>query len=409
MNRVVVTGMAGLSPVGNSWPQIEEAFRSNRTGVVAMPEWRSYEGLLTQFAAPVQDFTIPTHYSRKKTRSMGRVSLLATRATELALDDAELCESDLTRNGETGVAYGSSSGSVDAMQALALMEETKSLAGLDGTSYLRAMAHTAAVNISIFFETTGRIIPSNTACTSGSQSIGYAYEAIKYGRQRIMIAGGAEELSAAAAAVFDVVFATSTSNRTPVNMPRPFDRDRDGLIVGEGACTLILEELESALERGAHVYAEIIGFGTNSDGCHVTSPSAETISKAIELALEDAELAPDEIGYVSAHATGTELGDITESKATYEVFKRPVPISSIKGHIGHTLGAAGSLEAFLTISMMNNGWFAPTRNLDNVDDRCAPLDFITGDGRDLQCSHTMSNNFAFGGINTSLVFRRWTS
>jgi len=409
MNRVVVTGMAGLSPVGNSWPSIEEAFRCNRTGVVAMPEWRSYEGLLTQFAAPIQDFTVPTHYSRKKTRSMGRVSLLATRATELALDDAELSESDLIRNGETGVAYGSSSGSVDAMQALASMEETKSLARLDGTSYLRAMAHTAAVNISIFFETTGRIIPSNTACTSGSQSIGYAYEAIKYGRQRIMIAGGAEELSAAAAAVFDVVFATSTSNRTPVNMPRPFDRDRDGLIVGEGACTLILEELGSAVERGAHVYAEIIGFGTNSDGCHVTSPCAESISRAIELALDDAGLAPDEIGYVNAHATGTELGDITESKATYEVFKRPVPISSIKGHIGHTLGAAGSLEAFLTISMMNNGWFAPTRNLDNVDDRCALLDFITGDGRDLQCSHTMSNNFAFGGINTSLVFRRWTS
>jgi 3-oxoacyl-[acyl-carrier-protein] synthase II len=271
------------------------------------------------------------------------------------------------------------------------------------------MSHTGAVNISLFFGITGRIIPSSSACTSGSQAIGFSFETIKYGKQTVMIAGGAEELSLGPTAVFDTLFATSTRNHAPHTTPRPFDRDRDGLVVGEGAATLILEELEHARQRGAHIYAEVTGFGSNTDGTHVTQPQVETMTTVMQLALEDAGLPPEAVGYVNAHGTATERGDIAESVATHQVFGKRMPISSLKSYFGHTLGACGSLEAWLSIQMMRDQWFAPTINLDNLDPACAELDYLTGDGRQLDVEHIMSNNFAFGGINTSLIFRRWNS
>jgi 3-oxoacyl-[acyl-carrier-protein] synthase II len=252
----------------------------------------------------------------------------------------------------------------------------------------------------------GRVIPSSSACTSGSQAIGFAYEAIREGRQKVMVAGGGEELSAGSAAVFDTLFATSTRNDAPHTSPRPFDKDRDGLVIGEGAASLILEDLEFARARGAHIYAEVVGFGTNSDGAHITQPQAETMAIAIELALRDANLDAGSIGYVNAHGTATDRGDIAESHATHAVFGSEMPISALKSYFGHTLGACGALEACLTIEMMRSGWFAPTLNLDAPDPLCADLDYIVDGGRALDTEIVMSNNFAFGGINTSLIFRR---
>ncbi|NUT15326.1 MAG: beta-ketoacyl-ACP synthase, partial [Cupriavidus sp.] len=244
-------------------------------------------------------------------------------------------------------------------------------------------------------------------CTSGSQGIGYAYEAIRSGRQVAMLAGGAEELDATEAAVFDTLFATSTCNDSPQTTPRPFDSGRDGLVLGEGAGTLVLEELEHAQARGARILAEIVGFGTNSDGAHVTQPRAETMAVAMRLALEDAGLDAARIGYVNAHGTATDHGDVAESHATHAVFGPATPVSSLKSYMGHTLGACGALEAWMTIEMMRDGWFAPTLNLSRPDPRCAPLDYIMQTPRELAVDYVMSNNFAFGGINTSLVFRRW--
>jgi 3-oxoacyl-[acyl-carrier-protein] synthase II len=269
------------------------------------------------------------------------------------------------------------------------------------------MSHTAAVNIGVFFGLTGRIITTSSACTSGSQGIGYAFEAIQSGRQVAMLAGGSEELDATEAAVFDTLFATSTRNDTPSLTPRPFDARRDGLVLGEGACTLVLEELEHAQARGARIHAELLGWGSNSDGTHVTHPNAGTMAQAMRLALVDARLTPESIGYVNAHGTATEQGDMAESQATSEVLGPHAPISSLKSYMGHTLGACGALEAWMTIEMMREGWFAPTLNLEEVDPRCGALDYITGDGRVIETDVVMSNNFAFGGINTSLIFRRW--
>jgi 3-oxoacyl-[acyl-carrier-protein] synthase II len=306
-----------------------------------------------------------------------------------------------------GVSFGSSAGTPSAIGDFGRMMEERTTKGINATTYIKMMAHTAPVNIGVFFGLTGRVITTSSACTSGSQGIGYAYEAIRAGKQLAMVAGGAEELDATEAAVFDTLFATSTRNDAGHTTPRPFDAGRDGLVIGEGAGCLILEEMEHAQSRGAAIYAELVGFGTNSDGCHVTQPNADTMQKAMQLALRDAGLQPSDIGYINAHGTGTQQGDVAESQATLQVFGRATPISSLKSYMGHTLGACGALEAWISIEMMREGWFAPTINLEQIDPECAPLDYIVDQGRALQCEYVMSNNFAFGGINTSLIFKRW--
>ncbi|GGP93426.1 beta-ketoacyl-ACP synthase [Shewanella ulleungensis] len=407
MKRVVVTGMGGISALGQDWPQIKASLLAKHNCVIRMDEWDRYPDLNTRLAAPVRDFTVPSHYSRKKIRSMGRVSLMATRASELALEDAGLLNDPLLSSGQVGVAYGSSTGSTDPIMGFGDMLKTGEMSGLTATSYIKMMAHTTAVNIGVFFGLQGRIHTTSSACTSASQGIGYAYEAIKYGMQTVMLAGGGEELCPTEAVVFDTLFATSTKNDTPEQTPRPFDSQRDGLVIGEGACTLILEELEHAQARGAKIFAELVGFGTNSDGQHVTQPNAHTMEVAIRLALKDAKLSPQDIGFISAHGTATDRGDIAETTATYAVFGANTPISSLKSYTGHTLGACGSLEAWTSIQMMNEGWFAPTLNLDEVDPECGELDYIKDDIRQLDTQYIMSNNFAFGGINTSLIFKRW--
>ena len=404
--RVVVTGMAGISPIGNDWSSVRARLAGCRNAITRMAEWADYDGLHTQLGAPAAEFVLSERYTTKATRSMGRVALMATRASELALSNAGLLDDPLLKSGQLGIAYGSSAGTPKAICDFGKMIDEKSTRGINATTYIKMMAHTAPVNLGVFLGVTGRIITTSSACTSGSQGIGYAYETIRAGHQRAMIAGGAEELCVTEVAVFDTLFATSVRNDAAESTPRPFDVDRDGLVLGEGAGTLILEELEHAQGRGARIYAEIVGFGTNSDSCHVTQPNAKTMQVAMELALADAHLPPSAIEYVNAHGTGTQHGDIAESLATRNVFGNHVPVSSLKSYMGHTLGACGALEAWMTIEMMRAGWFAPTINLATVDPSCAELDYIVNAGRTLECEYVMSNNFAFGGINTSLIFRR---
>ncbi len=407
--RVVVTGMAGISPIGQGWTQVKQSLVNRTSGIRYMDDWNKYEGLETRLGAPVRDFVNPKDYSRKQTRSMGRVALMATRATELALIDADLLNSSLLKSGSMGVSYGSSAGTPDAVGDFSNMLSCNSTRGINAMSYLKMMSHTTPVNIGVFFGLKGRIITTSSACTSGSQGIGYGYEAIKHGHQLAMVCGGAEELCATQAAVFDTLFATTTKNSTPELTPRPFDKDRDGLVIGEGACTLILEELEHALNRGATIHAEIIGFGTNSDGQHITQPNPDRMRAAMELSLVDAQIDADKIGYVSAHGTATDRGDIAESNATAQAIGKHTPFSALKSYTGHTLGACGALEAWTTVCMMNDHWFHPIINFDQRDPQCAELDYIVGEGREMECETAMSNNFAFGGINTSLIFRKFSS
>ncbi|APW43095.1 beta-ketoacyl-ACP synthase [Rhodoferax saidenbachensis] len=409
MKRVVIVGVGALSPLGHDWPTVLQQLRAEQNVVRHMDEWDAYEGLHTRLGALAAPFELPPHFNRKTTRSMGRVAVMATLASERALADAGLLGDPLVTSGAMGVSYGSSAGSPAAIGNFGNMIANKSTEGINANTYLRMMSHTAAVNIGVFFGLTGRVITTSSACTAGSQGIGYAFEAIQSGRQIAMLAGGAEELDATHAAVFDTLFATSTSNNTPALSPRPFDAHRDGLVLGEGACTLVLEELEHAQGRGARILGEIVGFGTNSDGRHVTQPNADTMAQAMRLALQSANLPPEAIGYINAHGTATEHGDVAETTGTHAVFGSHTPISSLKSYMGHTLGACGALEAWMTLQMMQEGWFAPTLNLRDIDPRCGALDYVLAGGRSLQTDCVMSNNFAFGGINTSLVLRRWNA
>jgi 3-oxoacyl-[acyl-carrier-protein] synthase II len=406
IKRVVVTGIGGITALGNDWATIERALHDNVSGIARMDEWDRYADLNTRLGGPVRNFKLPPHYTRKVTRTMGRVAQLATRATEMAFEDAGLKDDPVIGSGKMGVAYGSCTGSTDAICEFGSMITTGDVGGINATTYLRMMPHTAAANIGVYFGIKGRVIPSSSACTSGSHSIGYAYEAIKFNRATLMVAGGAEELCPTEAAVFDTLYATSTRNDTPTQTPSPFDRDRDGLVIGEGACTLILEEYEHAKARGARIYAEIVGFGSNSDGDHPTHPNTHTMEIAMRLSLEDAELSPSDIGYINAHATATEQGDVAETHATNRLFGKHTPVSSAKGHLGHTLGACGAIESWFSIQFMRTGWFMPTLNLKNVDEKCGELDYIMNGGRNIQTEYVMNNNFAFGGVNTSLIFKR---
>jgi 3-oxoacyl-[acyl-carrier-protein] synthase II len=402
--RVVITGGSIVSALGSEWPEILAKLKAGKNMVRYMDEWERYARMNTKLAAPV-DFTMPD-YPRKKTRGLGRVAKLALVSADRALAYAGISPDDPElKNGRCGIAYGSSMGSIDSIMDFYSMLVLDDLTKMSATTYIKAMPQTCAANIGVFFGLTGRIITTNTACTSSSQAIGFAYETIKNGVQDIMLAGGAEELSVADAAVFDTLFAASSKNDTPEKTPAAYDKNRDGLVIGEGAGTLILEEYEHAVKRGAHIIAEVAGFGTNTDGTHITQPNRATMGIAMKLALEDAQLDSGAIAYVNTHGTATDTGDVAESWATADIFQRPVPASTLKSYIGHTLGACGVIEAWIAINMMKEKWFCPNLNLEELDPRCGPLDYITGCGREIDAEYIMSNNFAFGGVNTSLIFR----
>ena len=406
MRRVVITGMGITSALGST---VESAFERLKTYKNCVKHWDKldeYDRLNSKLGSFAEGFVVPEHFTRKVRRTMGEVALMATVTAEEALKDAGLLGDEIITNGRTGVSYGSSTGSLDAILDFYSMCIDKEVKLLNSGSYIKMMPQTTAVNISLYFKTHGRLIPASTACTSGSMSIGYAYEAIKDGYQDVMIAGGAEEIHPTQVGVFDTLYATSSKNNTPDLTPSPFDRDRDGLVIGEGAGTLILEEYEHAKARGAKIYAEIAGFATNTDGTHITNPNKDMMAEVMRLALNDAKISPDEIGYVNAHGTATINGDIAETNATESVFKREVPISSIKSYTGHTLGACGAIETILAIEMMNNKWFCPTLNLKNIDENCGKLDYIKDEGRIIDTEFVMTNNFAFGGINTSIILKK---
>jgi len=401
--RVVITGVGVASPIGNSLNEVCRSLQTGRHGIVAMPAWDRIADLRTRLGGVV-DLDLDHRWPRKKTRTMGRVALLATYATEQALAMAGLSDDPAISGGNLGLAYGSTSGSSEALaEFCGTLFVNLNMRGLQSTGFLKFMAHTCAANLAQFYGVRGRIIPTNSACTSGAQAIGFAYESIKFGLQDVMIAGGGDEMHYTTAVTFDLMYATSANfNDRPDLSPRPFDVRRDGLVVGEGAGTLILEARDHALARGANILGEVHGFGTNCDGIHMTAPSEPGMRAAMALALRDAGIGPERIDYVNAHGTATDIGDIAEAAATRAVFGRPVPISSSKSFTGHTMGACGAIEAVFCLGMIKHGFLAPTRNLEEVDPRCEGLDHIRELRRE-QPRTIMTNNFAFGGVNTSLI------
>ncbi len=402
--RVVVTGMGVTTPIGHDVDSSVLALREGRHGIRYMPEWDIIEDMHGRLGATVEGLDLKKHYPRKRRRTMGKVALLAVHAAEEAVVQSGLTE-EVLKSERCGVAFGSTSGSGSETEAfsrpLALNHTMK---GLESNAYFRLMTHTCAVNVGQFFGVKGRIASTCTACTSASQGIGRGYELIRAGLQDVMITGGAEEMHYTAAVTFDLLMATSHKyNDQPDASPRPFDAARDGLVVGEGAGALVLESMAHAEARGANMLAEVVGYASNCDGAHLTAPRSEGMQRVMELCLEDAGLSAADIDYVCAHGTGTEIGDVAESRATHALVGENTPVASMKGYVGHTLGACGAIEAAWCLAMMRDGFLAPCRNLVDVDPRCAPLDYVKA-VREQTPRIVMNNNFAFGGINTSMVF-----
>ncbi len=402
----MVTGVGLVSPIGNTLQDATQALLTGRHGIGIATEWGDWQGIEARLCAKVPPYD-PGKYTRKQMRTMGVVAKMALAATHSAVGDAGLSE-ELLRSGTVGLAYGSTDGSTSSSQGYyEKLYQTKSFVGLQSAMYLQFMSHTCAANISAIFGITGRVTPICSACTSASQSIGHGYEMIAHGLEEVMICGGAEESHHTVAGVFDLMLAESVAyNDAPDKSPRPFDVDRDGMVVGEGAGTLVLESYEHAKARGAEIHAEVIGYGTNCDGGHLTSPSDHGMAGAMTRALADAKISKDDVDYINAHGTGTEIGDIAEAAATHRVLGADVPISSTKSYTGHTLGGCGAIESAYIFGMFKEGFLPHTRNLEKPDPRCAPLNYLMGEPRQARPNIVMNNNFAFGGINTSILYKR---
>lgn len=405
LKRVVITGIGVISPLGKGLPALMKGIEDGRSTVQRMEGWEAYNGLQSLVAAPAEmrdEKLIP----RQKRRSMGRMSIFAAQAADEAVADAgiNLAQEDRWR---IGSIVGSTMGSARSInETFEIMMPQKDLSKLSSTMFFQCMSHTAAVNTAQYLGLNGTIMAPAAACASALHSIGAGYDLIRLGRQDVLLCGGAEELHPTVTASFDILFATSTRyNDRPHLTPRPFDKDRDGLVCGEGSGIVVLEEYERAVKRNARIYAEIIGYSTTGNGFHMSQSNRESMVMCMQLALRDAAVAPGSIDYINAHATATVQGDQEEAEAIREVFGASVPVSSLKGYIGHTLGASGAIELAASLAMMEKRIIYPTLNLETVGPDCQGIGHVTKPvSRELRT--ILKNGFAFGGINAALVCRK---
>lgn len=410
LRKVVITGVGAVSPFGVGVERMMNALRAGRSAVVDQrTAWEERISDLTCWVgAPLREPLDFAGIPRTVRRSMGRVARLAYLASVEALECARI-PLDHCGSGGMGVSFASSMGSTGSVEEFfrAYLEKGK-IGGVPANIFLQCMSHTCAANLVHALGITGGMLSPNAACASSLQAIGCGIEAIETGRQNLMLCGGAEELHVMVTACFDLVRATSSHfNEQPTRTPRPFDRDRDGIVCGEGAGALILESEESALGRGAEILAEIVGYATTTDGTHMAQPHCKSITACLRKALDCSGLEADAIDYVNAHATGTVQGDKEEAAALEQVFgEGGVPVSSFKGHLGHTLGASGALELIACLRMQKDGYLIPTLNLEIPGDGCEGLDHVI-DRRRVTFDRFAKTNFAFGGVNAVLILQRY--
>ncbi len=407
--RVVITGWSAITPIGVSGKELCRHLTEGISGVMRM---KADDLLADQIHSKV--FGTVSHpmdyaFKRRDAKTMGPVAYYACRTAQEALEASGL-DQTVIRSGRLGVAFGSTHGSPTVQRNIYrtfFSDDRQKLASVGAVDYLKSMVHTTAVNITKMFGITGRVISSSTACTTGSQSIGFGYEAVKYGLQDVMLCGGADEYDTTTVAVFDNLLACSTAfNETPHLTPRPFDQRRDGLVVGEGAGAVILEELEHARRRGAPIFGEVLGFACTNNGGDLILPSPEGIVHCLQAGLENASIAPAEVDLVSAHATGTKMGDVIEAQAIGRVYGTGPAVVGLKSYMGHTMGSCGAIETILVLLMMAEGFIAPTLHLECVDPRCAMIRHVTR-LTEAPVRVAAVQNFAFGGVNTCLFLRRW--
>jgi 3-oxoacyl-[acyl-carrier-protein] synthase II len=406
LKRVVITGVGAVSPFGGDTAALVEGLLAGRSAVQTVAGMERIGGLRTRVAAPVTGVD-PREIPRKHRRSMSPMSIFATFACREALAQARLSPGEIS-DGRLGIALGSTVGSTQASEDFFRDFFTDySLERMRSTLFFQIMNHSVAANVAQALEITGRLLAPASACSTGCQAIGYGYEMVACGRQAMMLCGGADEFHPLTAATFDIMNAASFGfNESPGRTPRPFDRDRDGMVCAEGAGVVLLESLDSALGRGAEILGEISGFATLSDPSNIANPNAAAMERCMKLALADAGLEPAGVDYVNAHATATIQGDVAESEAIASLFGSRVPVSSFKGHMGHAMAASGSLELIASLELMRKGCLVPTLNLENVDPACGGIRHLTAIEEE-PCAVFVKNNFALGGVNSSIVVRRY--
>lgn len=408
--RVVVTGMGAISPVGNTIAEMWEALVSGHSGVdyISSFDTSPFE---TKFAAEVKGFDVGIYISRKQAHRMDRFTQFAVAASLQAVQAARL-EINADNAEEAGVIIGNS-----VCGLLSVSEQFRILSEMGPRRVSPILAPTmtgdaASVQASLILGARGLNYSPSSACSSGSDAIGHACELIRHGDAKIMVAGGTEApIIPLVQAAFGAMRALSTKNDNPRAACRPFDAERDGFVLGEGAAVMVLEDATYALERGGSILAEIVGYGATSDAFHLTQPSPDgyNAARAVRLALRKAGISPSEVDYINAHGTATLLNDRTETAVIKNVFQdraRQVPVSASKSMIGHLLGAAGSIEAVITVLALNNGVLPPTINLAHPDPDC-DLDYVPNQARQAKIQVAMSNSLGFGGHNSVLVFRRY--
>jgi 3-oxoacyl-[acyl-carrier-protein] synthase II len=403
--KVVITGMGVVSPLGNTVEELWSNLFGNKSGVKVYPEWKNLVGLKCFLGAPAAPYDV-TAIPRSARRTMSRMSEMALIATQNALAQAGL--TSLLNPERSLLCMGSTTGSPQWLENY--FKKYIEKGGPEGqlsTSFFKVMSHSVAANVVAGLGTSMAILGVASACTTSAQAMILGWELIQTGLYDVVIAGGADELHETSVAVFDNVMAASTGyNDRPLESPRPFDKQRDGLVVAEGAGVVIMESEAHAQKRGQEILATFESGAYTCDATHMSQPQTQAMQTVMNTTLKRAGLEPHQIDYVNAHATATLLGDIEEARATTQVFGSKTPVSSLKGHLGHSLAACGTIESIASIEMLRRGLLIPNRNLAEPDPACGPIHLLQ-EPTPQNLSRLIKNNFAFGGVNTSLILARY--
>ncbi len=404
LHRAVITGYGVVTPIGYS---VADMMASLDAGVCATrtmpPSWNSFGKLQCQVGAPVE-LRDPKAIPRQQRRTMSPMSIMACQAAKMALDHAGIDPASIPSDPRFGVIMGSTTGSPQALaRTYQLLFANNDYMQLGASEFFQCVSHTVALNVAQHFSCKGVVSATSAACASGLQAVGAAFDQIRLGRQDVVLCGGGEELHETVVGSFDILYAASSKyNDSPSRTPRPFDVARDGLVCGEGAGVIVMENYDHAIKRGANILAEVRGSHTCSNGTHVSQSDDASMVTCMNLALSSGGLTAKDIGYVGAHATGTTQGDAAEARAIAAVFGPDVPVSSLKGNMGHTLGSSGPIELAATIEMMRRSVIYPTHNLEEVDPACAGVLHVR-EKLPRAFKAFLKNSFAFGGINSAIA------
>jgi 3-oxoacyl-[acyl-carrier-protein] synthase I len=404
VRRVAIVGMGIVSPIGHNTTEVLASLQHGRSGIELIPE-RKALGFRSALGGRIRNLST-LEVPKRNLRQMGRGSQLAVHAARQALQDAGV-EPRLLQSGRVGVVMGNIGNAQDVYSQCRGFYD-KSLR-LGGTAMQRAMTDSVSANLSVLLGTQGYALTCSAACATGAVTIGLSSQLIRGGLQDLLICGGTQEDGWEGVCHFDALHAFSLREDEPAKASRPFDTYRDGLVPSAGAGVVILEELEHARQRGARIYAELLGFAMNSDGYDMTVPSGEGSQRCMQLALDDAGLRPEQVDYINAHASSTPVGDVAEAQAIATVFGKNPLVSSTKSMTGHELGAAGSNELVYCLLMMQHNFIAPNINVEEIDPQCAGINVVANEARETQIDIAVSNSFGFGGVNTCIVLKRYRS